>query len=260
MAQPLFLLALALAGPTAPAPLAPGESAVEIVALGTASRPADMVTFQVIIEEFGATEAAARSAAAGRIRGVVAAARGMGVAEADITISEVGGFSYDSLTQYSRETFQYQANLRWRVRESMSRRLDRQPDLEPPAANAEAHAGVTIVLRDARRFERLSQAITTANDSGSYIHEFALSNPAALRDDALRQALALARSDADSQAAARGLRVVRVRRVSERTGAELVNYMFDRAARRRESQSRDYRDPTIAMRLPLSVDFVLAPR
>lgn len=50
MAPPPLLLTLALAGSLAPAPLAPTETSVEILVVGTASRQADMVNLAVNVE------------------------------------------------------------------------------------------------------------------------------------------------------------------------------------------------------------------
>lgn len=258
-----YAAALASAGPVPPAPLAPGETTVEILATGAATAPADLIIFTIGVNEAAPTDAEARRMVEEGVRRVTSAARSMGVAESDIRASAIHLTTYRGMTRLTREAYRYQAELRWSVRRQMRPGYDanRAYAYEPPPEfNAEASAGVVVRLRDLARMEAVRGALNAAYDGEVNWPEFALSDWRRIQREARLQALAIARAEAQAQADARNMRVARIARVTERVGAQLADRMLSDSLRRRPSDGQSWRNPEITTRLPIAVEFVLAPR
>jgi uncharacterized protein len=249
-------LALALAAPALAGdvvvqavttqPLAANEVLLEINATGSVTSPADLVTLQVMVSASGETEQQARSAAEAQIARIVAAARAAGIAPADIETGEIG--TNGDMMMMNAMTMD--TNM-------AGDPADMSNDMSMMAPISNASATVELRLRNVARLDGLSRALSEA---GAYaMPVYSLADASGPRREARTRALAAARADAEAYAAALGLRVVRIVRVTERGGVDFFSMMMNEGAMRR-SLGGMQNEPDIETTMSLGVDFALAPR
>jgi uncharacterized protein YggE len=253
-------LALAVAQPVSTQPLAPGEVLLEINALGAVSGRADSATLAVSITGAGDTEAAARVATEAKIREVRAALRTLGVADADIRIRPVTTSPSPPMSQgptgYEANAMTYDMNV---VAEDVNMVMPIDEVL-PPAASGEASAEITV--RNVDRAPAVQRALL---DQGVYSAAagitYELADPGAARREARAQAMRKARADAEAYAASLNMRVVRIVRVSERIGLDMMALMATEPQTVMRMFGRTGMvGPDIQTMVVTGVDFVLAPR
>jgi uncharacterized protein YggE len=118
---------------------------------------------------------------------------------------------------------------------------------------------IEITLRDPRRAEQLRAALEEAGIAVVPRPTFSLSDETLARRAAYSQALQRARSDADAVAAAMGMRVARVLRVSQRIGEGAVGWTVYAAIRQAYGLT-DSGEPIAETQVRIDVDFALAPQ
>lgn len=256
-------LALAVAVPAAASPvgtqpLAADEVLLEVNEIGSAVSRADLATFRIAVTGSGATGAEARRAAEGAIARLAAAARDAGIAAADFSRSPV---IVD--TPPAPGDPEVEAAVRDLERAAAAVEAAAGSASEParPEPHSSASIMVTILVRNIDRVPALQHALRGGEDS--YISEptYSLTDSRRARQEARRQAIAAARADAEDYAAALGLRVVRIVRVTERVGTDVIGMMMsDSTEMRRLLSMNEGQGGDITTAVALGMDFVLAPR
>lgn len=231
----LLVLAPAAAQPVRTAQLAPNEVLLEINGLGITRSRADIVRLSVAVSGRGETGEQARAAATALADRVTAAARGAGVAEADVRVTlGVSGMDPDMIQAM-------------------------QAAGQPVPQSLAASGIVQITLRDPSRIEQLRAAVRGAGIADLPEPEYRLSDDREARRLARQDALRTARADADAYAAAMGMRVVRIVRVTERLGMDLFGSMVSAPEILMEWRNQN-RGREIETRIFVGVDFALAPQ
>lgn len=248
----------AAASPVSTQPLAANEVLLELSATGEAVSRADLATLTFSFMSRGATEEEARRAHDERIARLRSAGQAAGaVVEVDepVSLGPTPDFSMMMTT----------------VDES----TDMGPDPGEPAeqaaeaavdepATTEAVQGrVTYRVRDLARVEALNQALLNEGSEDGIVPEIAytVGDDAPARRAARADAIAAARADAEAYAAAMGMSVARIVRVSERSGMDLMSMMFSNPALAQQfEQMGQMPGPDIPVRVVVGVDFALAPR
>jgi uncharacterized protein YggE len=241
--------------PVSTQPLAPGEVLLEINAMGTVTTHADTATLTIPFDASGVTAADARRAAEGAADRIAAAAASSGVAASDISRRPI-------TTGEAAAMAAAMADMARVARSGNARRgaMAVMPDASaPPQANA--HGEIEITLRDLSRLPGLRRALEAAGAGAAADPTYALSDDRAARAEARAQALAQARASADAYAAALAMRIVRLVRVTERVGVDLVGAMFNDGGRMRQMmRGMEGRSQEIGITVALGMDFALAPR
>ena len=263
-------LALAASGPPAATaqapvmapPLAPGEVLLEVNAVGLVTTRADRATMTFTITGSGETEAAARTATQQSIAEIRAMLRGHGVTDADIRIQPINTYQIESMeTAMTNAMEAMDAAAADMNTTEASNMAEAVAPVSGPSVSANAQT--EIVVRNIDRVPAIQSALMERGIFSASAVNYALNDDSGPRRQARMQALQKARADAESYAAALNMRVVRVVRVTERLGLELlgmaatenqiVSLMFGpNAARAYGSQV-----PTVAV---VGVDYALAPR
>lgn len=246
----------AIAQAVTTAPLGPNEVLLELSATGAVTTRADLVTIQVQVNASGATEAEARREAESQIRRITQVARGAGIAASDVEAEEISAMPVmDMMTtdMNAMDVMENSVSI-----DTMEASTD--ANMSMGGSTASAAAMVTIQLRSVDRLEALTRALDEAGLSAIPMPTYALADPAAPRREARSRALAAARTDAAAYAAALGLRVVRVARVSERVGTDFFSMMMNEGAMRRSMNGGAQNEPDIETTMIVGVDYVLAPR
>ena len=234
--------------PVSLAPLAPGEVLLAVNGLGTVRSPATLATVTGTADARAATEAEARQALDAKIREMTAAARAAGASTADIrvtpeTVAEMDEMSADVLESDPAEAASAQVRRFY------------------------ARATVVVRLRNVERAQALHAGFGSYSRSMGYFGSggpvYELVDESAPRRAARAQAIANARADAESYAAALNMRIVRVLQVTERDGLDFVSMAVSesnaliRAMRSFSSAQAEAQVDTYAV---VGVDFVLGPR
>ena len=245
-------------------PLAQGEVLLEVNAIGVASARADRATLMFTIRGTGESDAAAQADAEGKIRDIRALLRAQGILEADIRIeppSASGGDPADQAMAAATAAMNDAAAAAQReagMPASASGQLP--PPNDRPAASSAAAAEVVV-----RSIDRLPAIMAQLNQHSVNLLQgatYALSDDSGPRRQARLQAMEKARANAETYASALNMRVVRVLRVTERRGMDVMAL----AASDRSlggllgfSGGRGNRAevPSVAV---IGVDFALAPR
>ena len=227
----------AAAQPVSTAPLAARELLLEIDAVGAVRTPADRVVLTIELQATAATAAAARFDLAAREERLIAAAIAGGAERGDIEEARRDGLA----GLYANETLAQMAAQQAGQDQQTARRT------------------LEVAIRDRSAIERIRSALEAAggNVAGpSYL----LTDDAAPRQAARAQALARARADADAYAAALGMRVGRIVRVSERATIETASADMVQTMMRRFNGTTGGPDPEIETSVRVAVDFALLPR
>lgn len=233
-------LALACSGlasaQSAPPPaLGPGETMLEVDAVGTVKGRPDLARLYVVVKSNADNAAKARAANAALIERVAAAARSAGVAPADVRPS----------------------TRAWRVG-FVGNEI---PDMSLPAAMRPAgkteSSALEIVLRGSTRVENVRTAVEQAGADQVSGPVYDLESDAAARRAAKEDAVNRARAEAEDYARALGMHVVRILRVSERVAPypnpEDMESLY--AAMGLGGASADEIETSVR----IAVDFALAP-
>jgi uncharacterized protein YggE len=231
-------------GPISLPPLAPGEVLLEVSAAGTVSTPATSATIAVDVSGDGDDDRAARRMLDERLEQVRAGARAAGAAAADISVGSV---------RTGTPEVEFFNDLGAAGMNTMT------------SDGGRASAAVTIRLRSVAGVEPLRDRLGLIDGVSVGEAQYALDDDSAARRQARADAIRRARADADAYAATMNMRIVRVLRVTERGGFDLMSAMFGNEslfARQMEGRMSgrgrsSSRIETVAL---VGVDFALAPR
>jgi len=250
-------LSLAAAqSPVSTQPLAAGEVLLETNAMGSVTTRADLATLTIPIDATGATDAAARRQAESAADRIAAAAASAGVSASDITRRPI-------TTGDGAAMAMAMADMARTAQQSAYARRGATPILPetPGQPSANAHGEIEIRLRDLARLPQLRSALEAAGAAAVPEPIYTLSDDRAARSEARAQAIAQARANAESYASALGMRVLRIVRVTERVGVDLLGTMFTEGTRMRRMMSGiEGRSPEINTAVALGMDFAMAPR
>lgn len=229
--------------------LAPNEVLLELAAMGSDSSPADLAEIRVTLKARGKSEEAARAAYAALLNRVREAARAAGVSASEIEAGDldVGPDMEASMTD---------------LMEPM-RPLRPGQSAEATEEPFAATSTMKLRIRNVRRLQGLTEAIEKAGGEMIGSPQFSAEDTAAARRGARRKAIAQARVDAETYAAALSMKVVRILRVTERTGTDMMTMMLSEMAGGVSGMSEMFegdRDGRVPALVFVGVDFVLAPR
>lgn len=246
-------------------PLATGEVLVEVSALGIVTAHADRATLSFSIRGTGDTTAAARTDAAQKVREVTALLRAQGVAEADIRIEPVTAYpggAADAAMAEAQAAMNAAAAAAQRAAAEVAGTNASEPAPEPEPTIFSAAAPTEVVVRNVASVTAILAALTDRHIELLQGANYALDDDSVPRRQARMQAMQKARADAETYAAALNMRIVRVARVTERLGMDVMSL----AATERMGSSflpfnmgrgNGAELPIVAA---VGVDFVLAPR
>jgi uncharacterized protein YggE len=248
----------AAASPVSTQPLAANEVLVELSATGEATSRADLATLTYSFMSRGATEADARRAHDARVARLREAGRAAG---AEIEVADpvsLGPTPDDAMTM---DTIDMAADAVEAAADAVETAADEAPE-EPPIPEA-VQGTVTFRIRDIDRVDPLNQALIADGAQDGFVPEVAYSvgDDSGARRRARADAITIARADAEAYAAAMGMRVARIVRVSERSGMDLMSLMFSNPVWAQQiEQLGQPQGPDISVRVIVGVDFALAPR
>jgi uncharacterized protein YggE len=270
-----LVAAAAMQSPVSTQPLAAGEVLLETNVLGSVSNRADYATMTVTIAAAGATEAEARAATGTRIREVRAALRALGVADAAITVRPVTtsptplpessleaaamnvAMATENLAMDENATMVMDENATTAMVEN-SAIYDVRPE---PAPAASGQARMEIVIRDVDRVTAVQQTLMEHGVYTGGVPVYMLADAAAARRQARAQAMQKARADAETYAASLDMRVVRIVRITERMGLDMLALLATEPNRlTRLFGGGGLPGPDIQTSVVVGVDFALAPR
>lgn len=240
----------AMANPVSTHPLGPNEVLVELSASGEAVSVADRATVTVNYIARGTTDAQARAAYASQSNRMRAAARSAGAAAAEIEL--MPPTSMGMAAEYADAT--------------CCMDMGTDVETEMPAQVAEptpsymVSGGMIVHLRDPARVTALQEALRAIDDTVVPDTVYAASDDAPARRAAREQAMAIARADAEAYAATLGLRVLRVVRVTERMGMDLMSLMVGNPLLVAMMEQAAQQGPNLVARAIVGVDFALGPR
>jgi uncharacterized protein YggE len=184
-------------------PLAPGEVLLEVSALGVSRTPATSAVLTLRINSTASTREEARRNAAAAAARVVTAARAAGVAAADIEQAPVTEDSLGMDVYNTALTLDPEGNV---------------VDELPPSFTATS--AVTVVLRNPAGAAPLASRLRAIEGVQLDSIHYRLDDDRAARRTARGDAIRNARADAEAYAAAMGMRIARLLRVTERTGVD----------------------------------------
>lgn len=240
------------AQPVTTAPLAANEVLLEVNATGSVTTPADMATLSVTIRVEAATAEEAQREAEAQVRRIRESARRAGVAAADVEAGDIQTYSSDMYAN----AMTMDMNMA-EVDMNATMAADEMVDASYTPMVA-ATGQMTVRVRNIARLEAIQAAIAQAG--GYSTVAYTLSDAAGPRGQARARAIAAARADAEAYAAALGLRVARVVRVTERSGLDFFSMMMSESAMRARMGMGEQTEPQIETAMSLGVDFALAPR
>jgi uncharacterized protein YggE len=223
-------------------PLAAGEVLLETNAVGIARSPATSARLTVTVNAEGATEAEARRAATTAVQRVTAAARGAGVPASDIDAGRVAVSSDPYFTDSLN---------------AMGENISDASEVHT------ASSTVNIEMRNASATPALHRALEAIENVNAGTPEYSLDDDTAARRTARAEAIRKARADAEAYAAALGLRLGRVLRVTERTGLDLLGMALSEsntAMRTFRDYERSMAEGQVMTFVVVGVDYALVPR
>ena len=248
---------VAEANPVATQPLAANEVLLEVSASGTANSPAELATLTGMLSTRGATEAEARRARDADVRRIIAAARRAGVTASDVTIGDAEAFDSYTMADASMEMAPVEA-----VEADMGA-TSCNVGCPPQMSEVTLSSPVELRFRDPARVGELTQAVANEGLDISFSSPtYSAGDQNAARRAARAEAIAAARADAESYAAALGMRVVRVVRVTERMGMDLMSLAMGASSPllAMMQQQEQAQGPDIPTFVAVGVDFALAPQ
>jgi uncharacterized protein YggE len=256
VAASLLLAAGAAFAAPAPAqvslpPLAQGEVVLQTIGLGQVTTPADRALLRLQVTARGTDDAGAGRALRARLDRIRAALRAAGVADAD---AEAGAIAVtrDEEAAASRRA----------LTESMGVGWTSSPTLAFGWPTVTVTVPLVLLVRDPAGLPAVREALV-ANEVSVPQPEYFIANDGPQRWQAREQAVRRARADAETQAALLNMRIVRVRRISERTGPDMPGLMANEVPtmlRQIASIWRGVQAPEVETMMAVGVDFALAPR
>jgi uncharacterized protein YggE len=222
--------------PVRTAPLAPGETLLELGAVGVASARADLATISISVGAEAPVFEDAQRLSRSRLARIREGMRGAGLPADAVQAGQ------DQPPGSHPQSFDIASNFN------------------------NSWSGDTVVIRIAD-IDRVAAARAALEAEGVSHEEsapvYTVSDDSAALRQARVRAIARIRADADAYAAARGMRVARIVRVSERNGTDLYRlaYRHVRPFRRGERDMFSGREgsPDIDTGVAVSVEFALAP-
>jgi hypothetical protein len=263
---PLVAAATVAQSPVSTQPLAAGEVLLETNVLGSVSSRADYATLTVTITAGGVTEAAARAATEAKIRDARAALRALGVADAAITVRPIttsptplSGFEGADMNMTMAENMAMTVETEVPADNTMTSMEEIPP---PPPPEASGQTQMEIVIRNVDRVPAVQQVLI---GHGIYafggVPVYALTDAATPRRQARAQAMQKARADAEAYAASLNMRVVRIVRITERMGLDMLAlFVSEPNTVMRTFGGGVVSSPDIKTTVVVGVDFALAPR
>lgn len=221
-------------------PLRPGEVLLEVNAVGKATHRADTAQVTVIVTGTGPRQADARAAADAAVQRVRSMALAAGIDAADI--DDTGTPPPMIMTVPS---------------------IPRDPATPPPPPRMERQQrSITIRTHNVAAVQALAGALRDEDDVRVVGPTFSVSDETPAQRRASADAIAVARAEADNYAAALGMRVERVVRVTERMGFDFMDLMMSDRQRRLPGLGRptDEEGADIPVIAYVGVDFALVPR
>lgn len=179
---------------TAPLQLRPGETLLEVESVGAELSRPDVMTVEAGVVTVAPTATAAARANADLARRLIDAIRAMRVAPADVRTDVLR-----VMPQFDRQT------------------RERTGPSEPGIIGYTATNELAVRVRDLNRAPAIIDAMLAAGANRVAGPNFSLADDASARRTARQRAVAEARAEAEDYAAALGMRVSRVLRVSERS-------------------------------------------
>ena len=274
------------ASPVSTQPLGANEVLLEISALGAATSRAEMATLTGTLSSRGATEREAGRARDADVRRLTGIARRAGVAAADLTIGEPETLSEPPVTDMNMDMGSEVDAAAAAVEaaadaaadaaeEAASTNMDAETDPMTNAVSCSAscpqyadtayslNSAVEIRLRNPDKVGELTRALQEAGlDLYTSAPVYAPGDQSGARRTARSEALSAARADAEAYAAALGLRVVRIVRVTERMGMDLMSLAMSESSPMRNmfQQLEQSQGPDIPTYVAVGVDFALGPQ
>jgi uncharacterized protein YggE len=232
-------LVSAVAQPVSTQPLAPGEVLLELSAIGIATTRADTATMSVMLYATGTTPTEALAAAEALTRRVAELARANGVAASEMTVRPVRDNMSDEMM----------ASNTMMLAEDVS---------------SSASGSIEIRMRDVARVDALVAALSPIERVTVSNPVYALSDPGPARRQARTRALATLRADAEAYAVAANMRVVRIVRITERVGMDIMGLALGNSDLMRRTMGvgsgADNSDPNVSTFVIVGADFALVPR
>lgn len=220
--------------------LAPTEVLVEVEAVGSSMDEADFACVTIMLIGSGATGAEATAALEAKVRQVSETARAAGVAPSDI--------------ETRSQTLSPAVLDDPMIMEAMAQ-VDGQPNNGSDARMAWRTLLVTI--RDPSRAATIARALEDAGADTVAPPRYQLADDSAAIRTAYADGLRRARTEADALAAASGMRVVRMIRMTDRSRVDgPFGWMVEGPLARPPSGV----GTRVATQVRLAVDYVLAPR
>jgi uncharacterized protein YggE len=225
--------------------LAPGEVLLETDGYAVVQTPATSATITTTLYGRGATQAEAVRALQAEVEAFTAAAREAGAGASDIRVEMEAG------TSGGLRTFDVDAVSDVSEGEAQSRCV--------------AQASATARVRDVARARALHVRFGGGGDAvmlGYGGPEYHLDDDSVARREARVQAIASARADAEAYAAAAGMRIVRILRITDRAGLDFTQMLVTErgAAARLGPRFGRADEPIVETVAIVGVDYVLAPR
>lgn len=264
-------LALAAPAPLAAQPQAPvaalaqGEVLLEVSAVGAVTTRADRATLSFSIRGRGETEVASRANAEQRIREITALLRAQGVAETDIRI--------EPLTPAMGDPDEQAIANAVAALDAAAAEAQRAAGGSAPAPGAQrlelaeqprfsAAAATEVVIRNVGSVPAVMSGLNQQHISLIQGATYVLNDDSGPRRQARLQAIEKARANADAYAFALNMRVVRVLRVTERLGMDVMALAASERSLGGALGFTAMRNngADIATVAVIGVDFVLAPR
>ncbi len=236
-------------GPVSTHPLAANEVLLEVASKGSARARADRAQVVVNATGRGATDAQSAAALEGALERVRQAAAAAGIAPADIgsvranSMAALMGMAGSATTA---PTIDIPEDMEGQAEDSA----------EPVVTKSRA---IQITVRDLSQLAPLRTRLE-ALDVGSVDAYYGLSENAPARQEARAAGLAQARAQAEGYAAAMGMRIIRVVRVSERISADGMGVEAYRSLMEMFLSAAGADNEYVEASVDLSVDFALAPR
>lgn len=225
---------------TAPiAPLAPGEVLLQISASGSSTNRADSVTIFVPISTSADTASAARAANRAKIDILTKALVARGVPSSAVSLGA------------NHSPFPFMGNE--------AAGVDGDGPSPFPRAKRNAESVVQISLNDPAMFAAVRDVLDEENEAMMGAPVYALKNNAAARATAISDAMSKAREEASHSAAALGLQVARIVRVSN-YGAQTTQPEDLQAVARMVMAMQGGSSDQVETQVRIWIDFVLTPR
>ncbi|MEA3014052.1 MAG: uncharacterized protein QOD42_2597 [Sphingomonadales bacterium] len=222
-------------------PLAPGELLLELGTIGMATAPADAASVAVTLAAEGATPGLARAALVVLERRATEVARGAGAPAAGISRRTVPTFEVNDAPLAMEE--------------------GTVPGPPPPPTY---RAGSSLMVRvpQIARLEPVRRALGTVETARVSQPVYTLTDSGPARRAARAEAMARIRADAEMYAGALNMRVLRIVRITERTGSDLFGLALSEgpALMRRGFNPDRQGDPDVNVAVMVGVDFALGPR